>query len=401
MLKQIQGGVTAPKGFKAGGIACGIKKSGALDLALIVSNCPAIAAAIFTTNQVQAAPVVLSKERVKQGSAQAIIVNSGNANACVGPVGIQAAEKMAAIAAQVLNIDQETVLVASTGVIGVELPVFKIESTLTQNINFLSAENGEAAARAIMTTDTFSKEIAVEFNLNGTMIHIGGIAKGSGMIHPNMATLLSFITTDVAITKELLDQAIGWVGQRSFNRITVDGDTSTNDSLMILANGLAGNPTITEEGTAYQTFLEALTHVCQELAKMIARDGEGATKFVEIRVNGAESEEDAARIGKSVATSNLVKTALFGEDANWGRILCAVGYSGVAVNPDLINIYLGDLLVYQGGIGLKFDELKAKEILSQKEITILIELGLGSAEATIWTCDFSYDYVKINGSYRT
>ncbi len=401
MMNRIDGGVTAPKGFKAGGLASGIKKDGQLDLALIASEVPATAAGIFTTNQVQAAPVVLSRKRVQKGIAQAIIANSGNANACVGNAGMEAALKMAGAAATYLDVDQDLVLVASTGVIGVELPVVKIEAAMAQNAGFIDALGGKNAAKAIMTTDTFFKEIAVEFELSGIIAHIGGIAKGSGMIHPNMATMLSFLTTDIAISAEMLHQALTYAGDRSFNRITVDGDTSTNDCLLILANGQAKNKIIADNDPGYQIFLQALTFICRELAKMIARDGEGATKFVEIKVVQAGSEEDATRIGKAVATSNLVKTALFGEDANWGRILAAVGYSGVPVIPEKINIYLGDLPVCRGGTGLVFDETKAKKILAAKEIFITIELGLGSNEASVWTCDFSYDYVKINGSYRT
>ena len=399
-MHSITGGVTAPQGFKAGGITCGIKKNQRPDLALVVSDNPAVAAGIFTTNQVQAAAVQLSKEHLRAGIARAIIVNSGNANACVGPVGINAAEAMAAAAAELLAIPAEQVLVASTGVIGVELPVTKIQAALKDK-EFIRAEGGGAAAQAIMTTDTFPKEVAVEFALGGKQVRIGGMAKGSGMIHPNMATLLGFITTDIAIDRMMLARAIRSAGDYSFNRITVDGDTSTNDSLFIMANGLAGNPEINTDGPDYQLFLEGLTEVCLNLAKMIARDGEGATKLVEVRTEGASSEAAALRIGKSVATSNLVKTALFGEDANWGRILAAAGYSGAQIDLEKIRIYLGGLLVCQNGIGVAFDEAEAKRILEQKEILIRINLGMGDAVASVWTCDLSYDYVKINGSYRT
>ena len=399
-MHSITGGVTAPQGFKAGGITCGIKKNQRPDLAWVVSDNPAVAAGIFTTDQVQAAPVQLSKEHLRAGVARAIIVNSGNANACVGPVGINAAEAMAAAAAELLAIPAEQVLVASTGVIGVELPVTKIQAALKDK-GFIRAEGGGAAAQAIMTTDTFPKEVAVEFALGGKQVRIGGMAKGSGMIHPNMATLLGFITTDIAIDRMMLARAIRSAGDYSFNRITVDGDTSTNDSLFIMANGLAGNPEINTDGPDYQLFLEGLTEVCLNLAKMIARDGEGATKLVEVRTEGASSEAAALRIGKSVATSNLVKTALFGEDANWGRILAAAGYSGAQIDLEKIRIYLGGLLVCQNGIGVAFDEAEAKRILEQKEILIRINLGMGDAVASVWTCDLSYDYVKINGSYRT
>lgn len=400
-MKSISGGVTAPLGFKAGGTVCGIKKNQLPDLAIIYSEVPAEAAGIFTTNQVQAAPVILSKEFLKKGKAQAIIANSGNANACVGAAGLEAARRMAAAAGKALNIPMDSVLVASTGVIGVALPVEKIEKALAEKADFLSDTGSPAAARAIMTTDTFPKEAAVEIELGGATVRIGGIAKGSGMIHPNMATMLGFITTDAKIEQTLLQKAIAAAGDCSFNRITVDGDTSTNDTLFILANGLAKNPPITTVNNEYQTFVQALTEVCLALAKMIARDGEGATKLVEIKVAGARSEAEAVKVGKAVATSNLVKTALFGEDANWGRILAAVGYSGVTIDPDRIHIYLGDLSVYQKGTGLVFDEAKAKEILSGKEILIKIDLGDGPATASVWTCDLSYDYVKINGSYRT
>lgn len=400
-MKTISGGVTAAQGFKATGIACGIKKNQQTDLAVIYSEVPANAAAIFTTNQVQAAPVLLSKEYLKQGKAQAIIANSGNANACVGTAGMAAAQRMAVAAGKALHIAAESVLVASTGVIGIALPVEKIETALAGNSDFLSDTGSVAAAKSIMTTDTFPKEVAVEVQLGGAAVRIGGIAKGSGMIHPNMATMLGFITTDARIDQPILQKAIALAGERSFNRITVDGDTSTNDSLMILANGLANNPAITETGNDYQVFVSTLSAVCLELAKMIAQDGEGATKLVEINVSGAKTEAEAVKAGKSVATSNLVKTALFGEDANWGRILAAVGYSGVKIDPERICIYLGELPVYQKGIGLVFDEAKAKQILSQKEILIKIDLGEGTEGASVWTCDLSYDYVKINGSYRT
>lgn len=400
-MKTISGGVTAAQGFKAGGIACGVKKNQLPDLALVYSAVPADAGGIFTTNQVQAAPVILSREYLKKGKAQAIIANSGNANACVGVVGMEAAQRMTVATGKALNISADSVLVASTGVIGIALPVEKIENALAGKIDFLSDNGSAAAAKAIMTTDTFPKEVAVELELGGTTVKIGGIAKGSGMIHPNMATMFGFITTDARIEGSLLQKAISTAGKTSFNRITVDGDTSTNDCLFILANGLANNQPITSENQDYQAFLQALTTVCLELAKMIARDGEGATKLVEIKITGAKTEDEAVKAGKSVATSNLVKTALFGEDANWGRILAAVGYSGIKIDPDRICIYLGDLPVYQKGIGLVFDEVKAKQILSQKEILITIDLNDGNEAASVWTCDFSYDYVKINGSYRS
>jgi glutamate N-acetyltransferase/amino-acid N-acetyltransferase len=401
VIKKIEGGVTAAGGFLAGGLACGIKKSQKPDLAVIYSEFPAAAAGIFTTNQVQAAPVLLSKQHLKNGEARAIIANSGNANACNGPEGDRAALAMAEAAAAYLNIPTDSVLVASTGVIGVLLPVEKIKTALQSKPVFLSPAGSAQAAQAIMTTDTFMKEAAVEVELGGVKVKIGGIAKGSGMIHPNMATLLGFITTDAAIGQKLLQRALTLAGERTFNRISVDGDTSTNDTLLILANGKAGNPEITSENGDFQTFCAGLEQVCLELAQMLARDGEGATKFVEIKVTGAATEADAVRIGKSVATSSLVKTALFGEDANWGRILAAAGYSGVDFQPEKVQIYLGDLPVCAGGTGLVFDEAAAKEILAKKDLLITVDMGCGAASASVWTCDLSYDYVKINGSYRT
>ena len=399
-MQIINGGVTAAQGFLAGGIASGIKKTGKLDLAIVYSETPADAAGIFTTNVVQAAPVIYSKQQLQNDKAQAVIINSGNANACV-PNGMEVAKTMAKAAAEFLAIPVESVMVASTGVIGVQLPVEKIQTTLQAKPQFLNSSGGAAAAQAIMTTDTFPKEAAVEFELDDKNVRVGGMAKGSGMIHPNMATMLGLVTTDIAISPELLKKALCRAGDLTFNRITVDGDTSTNDCLMVFANGQAANPPIVEEGPAYQLFLEALATVCKDLARQIAKDGEGATKLVEIKVIGAPTESDAVVIGKSIATSNLVKTALFGEDANWGRILAAAGYSGVIFDPATVGIYLGDLLVCQHGMGLVFDEERAKQILAAKELVITVDLGAGSAEAAIWTCDLSYDYVKINGSYRT
>jgi glutamate N-acetyltransferase/amino-acid N-acetyltransferase len=401
MIKQIEGGVAAAQGFLAGGLASGIKKSQKLDLALVYSEFPAVAAGILTTNKVQAAPVLLSKSHLQDGRARAIIANSGNANACVGPEGGEAALEMAKAAATYLDIPTESVLVASTGVIGVLLPVEKIKAVLEAHPVFMSRAGSAQAAQAIMTTDTFMKEAAVEVELERVKARIGGIAKGSGMIHPNMATMLGFITTDAAIDQTMLQRALALAGERTFNRITVDGDTSTNDTLFILANGKAGNAEITTENADFHSFYLGLEQVCLELAKMLARDGEGATKFVEIKVTGAATEADAVRIGKSIATSSLVKTAIFGEDANWGRILAAAGYSGVDFQPENVYIYLGDLLVCAGGSGLVFDEVKAKAILQQKDLMITVEMGCGAANASVWTCDLSYDYVKINGSYRT
>lgn len=396
----IPGGVTAALGFRAHGIASGVKKKGGLDLALVASDQPASAAAVFTTNKVVAAPVVVSREHVADGTARAVILNSGNANACLGEAGLKAARLMAASAGQALGLRESDVLVASTGVIGAAFPVEKIVAAIPQLVAGLSPAGGGTAAQAIMTTDTVAKEFAVELTINGQPVRIGGMAKGSGMIQPNMATMLAVVTTDAAILPGLLRQALTAATSVSFNRITVDGDTSTNDSLFVLANGASGVK-IEEPGVAYELFQAALTHVCTELAKMIVRDGEGATKLVTIKVTGARDEGQAEQAGRAVANSNLVKTAFFGEDANWGRILAAVGYSGIDFAPEQIRIALGDLPVFTDGSGLPFDEERAAKILAEPEITVHIELGQGTAEATLWTCDLSYEYVKINGSYRT
>ena len=395
-----QAGVTAALGFRAHGIASGVKKKGGLDLALVASDQPASAAAVFTTNKVVAAPVVVSREHVADGTARAVILNSGNANACLGEAGLKAARLMAASAGQALGLRESDVLVASTGVIGAAFPVEKIVAAIPQLVAGLSPAGGGTAAQAIMTTDTVAKEFAVELTINGQPVRIGGMAKGSGMIQPNMATMLAVVTTDAAILPGLLRQALTAATSVSFNRITVDGDTSTNDSLFVLANGASGVK-IEEPGVAYELFQAALTHVCTELAKMIVRDGEGATKLVTIKVTGARDEGQAEQAGRAVANSNLVKTAFFGEDANWGRILAAVGYSGIDFAPEQIRIALGDLPVFTDGSGLPFDEERAAKILAEPEITVHIDLGQGTAEATLWTCDLSYEYVKINGSYRT
>lgn len=396
----VAGGVTAAQGFRAHGMACGVKKKGGPDLALVVSDQPAHAAAVFTTNKVAAAPVVVSREHVADGRARAVILNSGNANACLGQEGLKAARLMAEQTGKALTVSATDVLVASTGVIGAAFPVEKIINAIPTLVEGLVSEGGKAAARAIMTTDTVAKEIALEMTIAGRPVRIGGMAKGSGMIQPNMATMLAVVTTDLAIPAGLLRQAVAAATRASFNRITVDGDTSTNDSLFVLANG-ASAAEVTEPGAAYDLFQAALTHVCEELAKMIVRDGEGATKLVTIKVTGAIDEDQAEQAGRAVANSNLVKTAFFGEDANWGRILAAVGYSGIDFAPEQTRIFLGDLPVFAGGTGLAFDEGQAAKILAEPEIIVSIDLGQGAAEATLWTCDLSYDYVKINGSYRT
>ncbi len=397
----LPGGVTAPEGFQAAGVGAQIRKKGRRDLALVYSRVPAAAAALYTQNQVKAAPVLVSKENLAGGAAQAIVVNSGIANACTGPGGIADARRMASFTGEVLGIPPGLVVVASTGVIGVPLPMEKIEKGIREAAASLSRAGGSAAAEAIMTTDTCPKEYAVKFRLGEKEATLGGIAKGSGMIHPNLATMLSFITTDAAVAPEALAGALRWAGARSFNAVTIDGDTSTNDMVVLLANGLAGNKPLTGEEPDYFLFREALLAVCRELAKMIARDGEGATKFLEVRVKGAEREEEACLIARSVAGSNLVKAAVFGEDPNWGRIVAAAGYAGVPFNPDRVDIFIGGLQVAAQGRSLDFDEEEARAILEAREVVITLDLNQGAAEGLAWGCDLSYDYVRINAYYRT
>lgn len=399
-LKYIDGGVTAALGFKAAGVKARIKYD-KKDVAVIFSEAPAAAAGVFTTNKVKAAPVLLSMEHLADGSATAIVVNSGYANACTGADGMAIAREMAAVTAKGLDIKPNDVIVASTGVIGQQIPMERLIPGITQAIGELSGDGGNAAAEAIMTTDTVPKTAAVQFQLAGKTITIGGIAKGSGMINPNMATMLSFVTSDASIAPVLLQKALKYATDRSFNMVTVDGDTSTNDTLVVLANGMAGNPLIDTEDENFTAFRDALLEVCMALAKMIARDGEGATKFVEIKILHAASFKDGKNVAMAVANSNLVKTAIFGEDANWGRIICATGYSGVNIDPNKIDIFLGDEKMAENGSGLNFSEDRAKEILQGKEVIITIDLHLGDVDVTAWTCDFSYDYVKINADYRT
>ncbi len=399
-FKPIEGGVTAPLGFKASGVKARIKYD-KKDLAVVVSDVPAAAAGLFTTNKVKAAPVVLSAEHLVNGIAQAVVANSGCANACTGMPGMEAAREMARVTAKCLGIRPDDVIVASTGVIGQELPMDRIIPGIARAVDALSREGGRDAAEAIMTTDTVPKEAAGQFALDGRTVTVAGMAKGSGMIYPNMATMLGFLTSDVNIEPHLLKKALKFAADRTFNMVTVDGDTSTNDSLVILANGMAGNVRIEREDDSYSAFLGALMEVCANLAKMIARDGEGATKLVEVRVKNAPSFAEARTVAMAVANSNLVKTAIFGEDANWGRIICAVGYSGVDVDPDRIDIFLGDEKMAENGRGLNFSEERAGKILRQDNVSITVDLHMGDAEATAWTCDFSYDYVRINADYRT
>lgn len=397
-IKQIPGGVLAPKGFKAAGIASGIKQSGNKDIALLVSDKTASAAAVFTTNKVAAAPVHLSKEHLVDGKARAVIVNSGNANACTGKQGDENAKKMADITAEVLAIDPVDVIVSSTGIIGVQLPMQKVEDGIKLAADKLNDGTGTDAAKAIMTTDTFPKEYAVSFTVDGREVRVGGMAKGSGMIEPNMATMLAFVATDAQVTADILKQSLKYSVDKSFNSITVDGDTSTNDMVAVLANGESG---VEIEHDAVEAFQEALDQVCIELAKLIVRDGEGATKFIEIDVVGAASDADAKKAAKAIANSNLVKTAFFGQDANWGRIVAAVGYSSAEVDKDKVDVYYGDEKLLESGQPVDYDAAKVDQVLKAKDIKIKVDLNLGKGSARVWTCDFSYDYVKINAEYHT
>jgi glutamate N-acetyltransferase/amino-acid N-acetyltransferase len=399
-IREINGGITAVTGFLASGIYAGIKKVEKKDLALIFSEKPCAAAGLFTKNEVKGAPVIISQRNSKKGVGQAIIANSGNSNACTGKQGIKDAEEMAVLTAKALNIKPNLVCVASTGVIGEPLPMEKIRKWISDSALSLRRDGGRDAAEAIMTTDTFLKEKAVQIDIGGKAVTIGGIAKGSGMIYPNMATMLSFIATDAKIASKDLKAALKAAVDKSFNMTTVDGDMSTSDMVICLANGMSGVSITKNKG--YKIFQEGLSYVCTELAKMVVKDGEGATKFVEIMVKGAKTFNDAKKIGMAIANSNLVKTALFASDANWGRIMCAIGYSGVKVNADRIDLFFNNVKMVGNGIGLGKDaEKEATEVLKQKEFAITVDLRLGKAEATLWTCDFSYDYVKINAAYRT
>lgn len=402
-MKIIDGGVCAAKGFKAGAIRCGIRKSQTKkDLAMILSDCECSAAAVYTTNRVKAAPILLTMENLSNGKARAVIVNSGNANACA-PFGIENARREAMAAARALHVAMEDVVVASTGVIGQTLSVECIEEHAGSME--MKYGNSMAAAEAIMTTDTKVKTLAVEFEADGKTCHIGGICKGSGMIHPNMGTMLSFITTDCAISSEMLDKALKADVKKTFNRVTVDGDTSTNDMCCILANGMAGNLPVEQEGPDYDAFCAALHMVTEDLARKIAADGEGASKLMTCTVSGALDEDTAEQLCKSICSSSLVKAAIFGSDANWGRVLCAMGYSGAAFNTEEVTVEFaskaGTVTVCEKGRGLDFNEELAKEILDQEEVEINVTLQEGSGNVTCWGCDLTYDYVKINGDYRT
>ena len=405
-MKYIEGGVCAAKGFRAAGIHVGVKshKTDKKDLALIVSDVPCAAAAVFTKNVVKAAPIHVDLAHLQSGRARAIIANSGNANACA-PQGEENAEKMCAAAAAAIGCAAEDVLVSSTGVIGQTINIGVIQNGMPALVEKLNYDGSDAASNAIMTTDTVKKEIAVSFEVGGKEVKIGGICKGSGMIHPNMGTMLGFITTDCAITHEMLEDALRDVVAKTFNRVTVDGDTSTNDMCVVLANGMAENTLIEWKDEDYDTFKAALDYICRSLSRAIAGDGEGATKLIECHVSGGKDDATAKTVAKSVICSSLLKAAMFGADANWGRVLCAIGYSGADVDVTKIDVAFkspkGEILVCKDGAGVPFSEEIAKEILLEKEIDIVVNLNDGDTESVAWGCDLTYDYVKINADYRS
>ena len=407
MLKEISGGVCAAQGFAASGVHCGVKAGSSPDkndLALILSEKECTAAATYTLNRVKAAPLYVTMDHLENGVAWGVVANSGNANACC-PMSHENAEAMCAAAAAATGREPEDFVVASTGVIGQTINIAAIQAGMPAAAAALNADGSDAAAHAIMTTDTVKKEIAVSFDVGGKEVKMGAIAKGSGMIHPNMGTMLAFITTDCAITHEMLEDALREVVSKTFNRVTVDGDTSTNDTCVVLANGMAGNPLIEWKDEDYETFKAALDHVCRTLSRTIAGDGEGASRLITCKMVGARSEESAERLAKAVVGSSLVKAAMFGADANWGRVLCAMGYSKAPFRPEHVDVSFqscaGEILVCEQGEQVNFDEDKAKEILSQKEVVIAVSLNEGEESAECWGCDLTYDYVKINGDYRT
>lgn len=407
-MKIIKGGVTAAEGFQAAAAAAGIKYQGRSDMAMVYSEKPCKAAGTFTTNVVKAAPVKWDQEIVyHQPKAQAIVCNSGIANACTGEEGLGCCKETSEAAAEILGIPAESVLVASTGVIGMQLPIQKLTDGVKAMAPVLSGslEAGNLAAKAIMTTDTVEKEAAVQVEIGGKTVTVGGMCKGSGMIHPNMCTMLGFVTTDVNISKELLLEALRQDVQDTYNMVSVDGDTSTNDTVLLLANGMAGNPEITEKNKDYQTFCEALNYVNTTLAKKIAGDGEGATALFEVKVIGAKSKEQAVVLSKSVVTSSLTKAAIYGHDANWGRILCAMGYSGADFDPEKVDLYFesraGKIKIIENGVSTGYSEEEASRILSEDEVTAIADIKMGDCTATAWGCDLTYDYVKINADYRS
>lgn len=407
-MKVTDGGVTAASGFEAAGVEAGIKYKDRLDMALIYSTVPCKAAGTFTSNVVKAAPVLWDKELVEHSPyVQAAVINSGIANACTGKEGYECCQKTAAAAARALDIPESAVLVASTGVIGMQVPVDKIEAGVEKlaAAKTFGTAAGTRAAEAIMTTDTVSKQIAVTFEAGGKTVTIGGMCKGSGMIHPNMCTMLAFVTTDLCISKTLLQKAALESIRDTYNMVSVDGDTSTNDTFLLLANGLAGNEEITEEKEDYRAFKEALDYVNETLAKKMAGDGEGATALFETRVTGAATKEDARKLSKSVICSSLTKAAIFGHDANWGRILCALGYSGAQFDPENVELFFesaaGKIKIYSKGRAWDYSEEEATAILSEPEVTVVVDMHMGNEEATAWGCDLSYDYVRINADYRS
>lgn len=401
-MKRVHGGVTAPLGFLAAGIHCGIKKPSILDLALVVSSEPGPIAGVFTTNRLPAAPVILDRLHLRRGVGRAIIVNSGNANACTGPQGLADAEEMAHLVARRLHADPQAIFVGSTGVIGQPLPMARIRAGIPAIISRARRTGGHEAARAILTTDLKTKEVAVSARIGGRTVTVGGMAKGSGMIHPDMATMLAYLTTDAAIEQPVLQKSLVDSANASFNCISVDGDTSTNDTVLCLANGSAGNALIQAGSAEAKAFQQLLQHVCFELAMKVCRDGEGVTKVVRLIVTGAKSAEEAKQIAKTVGTSSLVKTALFGEDANWGRIVAALGRAGVPIEPNRVALTFDRAPIVKAGVGLgRAAERHISRVVRRKEFTITLDLGLGSAVAQLWTTDLSYDYVKINASYRS
>ena len=407
-ITEIKGGVTAAKGFAAAAAAAAIKYQGRTDMALVYSEKPCHAAGTFTTNLVKAAPVKWDQKIVKESPyAQAVIVNSGIANACTGEEGMGYCKETAEEAAKVLGVPENAVLVASTGVIGMQLPMDRLKKgiSLLKEAKGSTLEHGTAASKAIMTTDTVNKEIAVQVELGGKTVTVGGMCKGSGMIHPNMCTMLAFVTTDANISKEMLQKCVSNDVKDTFNMISVDGDTSTNDTLLVLANGMAENPEITEENEDYKVFAKALNTVNTWLAKKMAGDGEGATALFEVKIVGAESKEQAVILSKSVVTSSLVKAAIYGHDANWGRILCAMGYSGAQFDPEKVDLFFesaaGKLQIIENGVAVNYSEEEATKILSEPEVTAIADVKMGDATATAWGCDLTYDYVKINADYRS
>ena len=404
-MKMISGGVCAPKGFKASGVYCGIKNNpDKKELALIYSEVPGSSAAVYTTNLVKGAPITVTKANISDGKAQAVICNSGNANTCNAD-GVEIAEKTCKLVADELGINAKDIIIGSTGVIGQPLNITPIANAIPKLVSLLSEDGSDSAAQAIMTTDTVKKEIALEFEIDGVPCRIGAIGKGSGMIHPNLATMLVFITSDCAIAPEMLLKALSGDVENTFNMVSVDGDTSTNDTVAIISNGLAGNKMIDSEGEAFEIFMKALNTVTVAICRMIAGDGEGATKLLECKVTGAADIATAKTVAKGVITSSLLKAAMFGADANWGRVLCAIGYCGADVDVNKVNVTFeskaGSVFVCENGAGVPFSEEEAKKVLLEDEITIAVELNSGNAESTAWGCDLTYDYVKINGDYRS